>query len=908
MSTEQCASFGTLLRRHREAAGLSQEDLAERAGLTAKGIGALERGERRRPQPRTVQQLAAALGLSDQERAALIAAVPRVAGAGADLHLVSATPAMPPVTPPPGPAMHALPVPLTPLVGRERELAVVTALLRRDPHAGTPVRLLTLTGPGGVGKTRLALQVMGDLRADFMDDIAFVALAPLDDAALVISTIAKVLGVREAGGQSLNGTLHLALRDRRLLLLLDNFEHVDAATPEIVDLLMACPRLVALVTSRAALHVRGEQEYPIPPLVLPDLAHVPTAEEVASAGAVELFVQRARAASPAFALTQANAAAVAAICRRLDGLPLALELAAARIKLLSPTALLARLDRALPLLMDGARDLPERQQTMRTTIAWSYDLLPADEQTLFRRLAVFAGGWTLAAAEAVCAPEDEPEEAQDRALAGLSSLVDKSLIIRAGEGEAAPVEEVDASRFTMLETIREYGLERISETGEAGALRHRHAAYYLTYAETAAPELVGPELARHLPRLEREHDNLRAALAWARDGAGDVTAQGIGIGLRLAGALWRFWYTRGYLAEGRGWLDSLLARTANDSMGRARSVRATALYGLGMLSFRQGDYAYAARRLDESLSLYREEQDDQGIAAALNGLGLVALLQSEYAQAAALIDESIALIRALEDNDRLEIALTNRGDVAWLHGEYSLAAAQYEESLSLAEACDDRHGIATALDCLGKLARDQGDAGRAIALHERSAALCSELGDKWGYGFALANLGKAVRDQGDHGRASDLLEASLALFRDIGDRHTTAYALLCLAQIASDRGDDERAIALYRDSLTIHQDVGERVGLAECLAGIAGIVHRQAQTALAVRLYGAAASLRAAIGAPVPPADRGAYDQALAATRAALGHEAFAAEWAAGQVLPLGQMIAHVLRGEVGAAPRDTVV
>jgi predicted ATPase/transcriptional regulator with XRE-family HTH domain len=920
VGTLQSPSFGEVLRRYRRAAGLTQEELAEQARLSVRAIADLERGARRWPYKDTVALLADALALPAEERAALIAAARRPRAPAA----ARAAPPRPTASCERPPCLLLLP--LTPLLGREHEEAAVMHLLRRDPHAGAPVRLLTLTGPGGVGKTRLALQVAEALQDAYADGVVFVSLAALGDPALVAATLAQALGLRETGGAPLQESLVEALRLKHMLLLLDNFEQVGAAAPLLADLLSACRQLTVLVTSRAALHVQGEHHFDVPPLALPDAAQEPTAEAMARSPAVALFVQRAQAVRPTFQLTETTAPAVAAICRRLDGLPLAIELAAAWIKVLAPQTLLERLAGArgstpLQLLTDGGADRPWRQHTLRHTIVWSHDLLAGAEQALFRRLAVFAGGCSLDAAEAVCSPAwsvprpaaagptttspaarrappggAPSTEAGRSVLHGLAALVDKSLLRvedslstrdaghppqvgRTADPDAEP-------RFTMLETIREYARECLAASAEDDALRRAHATYFLALAEEAAPALTGPGQAAWLPRLEREQDNLRSALQWAQE-SGEPE-----VGLRLAGALWRFWYVRGQPSEGRGWLEGLLALAGSDGpAGVAASVRAQALHGAGVLARLLGDYGRATALHEESLTLRRGLHDTAGIAASLGGLGLVADHQGDYLRAAALYEEGLALCREIGDQWGSASMLSNLGQAAIHQGDYARAAALYAESLALARHIGDRWGIAVALNNVGDVARHQGDDGRAAAACDESLALFGALGDRRGRAYSLSNLGDVARDRGDDRTAATLYEQSLALRRELCDKQGVAMTLTNLGHVARAQGDHARARALYGESLLMYRQVDSPVGQAECLEGMAGVACAHQQYERAARLCGTAAALRAAIGSPLSPAEQATLQSMLATVGGALGAQMFAVAWATGRAMPLEQAV-----------------
>ena len=638
---------------------------------------------------------------------------------------------------------HNLPVQPTPLIGRESEVRAVCALLGR-----ADVRLVTLTGPGGTGKTRVGLQVAAELIDQFADGVCFVSLAPIGDPGLVASTVAQTLGLREMGGGPLLVSLKAYLRDRSLLLVLDNFEQVLTAAPLVAELLTACPGLKVLVTSRAALRLSGEHESPVPPLELPDPTHLPDLEALSQYEAVTLFIQRARAARPDFQVTNANAPAVAELCARLDGLPLAIELAAARVKLLSPQALLARLGRRLSLLTGGARDLPARHQTLRGTIDWSYDLLEAGERALFARLAVFVGGCSLEAAEAVCGGGDDPPP---DVLEDLALLVDKSLLRQAEGPDGEP-------RFGMLETIREYAAERLEASGEAETPRRRHAEYFLALAEQAAPELLGPRQGAWLDRLEREHDNLRAALAWALERGEEA------LGLRLAAVLGHFWAVRGYLGEGQGLLERALARWPE---------------------------APAPLR-----------------AEALSATGHLAYIRCEFDQAAALHEESLSLRRALGDRRGVALSLHYLGRVAHYQGDLDQAAALYDESLAIRRALGDERGVALSLNSSGVLARDRGDDERARTLYEESLALFRALGDTWGIGLLLNNLARVARDGEDWERTTALCAESLAVFRAVGDPHGIAWVLSNLVVVAQRRGAWELAARLYGAAETIREALG----------------------------------------------------------------------------------------------------
>ncbi|MDP9372367.1 MAG: tetratricopeptide repeat protein [Chloroflexota bacterium] len=802
----------------------------------------------------------------------------------------------PAVTPPsqpapvsPGARRHNLPAPLTRFVGRERELARVKELLfggpqlqEAHPPPGPCPRLVTLTGAGGSGKTRLALAVAVDIVTCYPDGVWLVELAALQDPALVPGAVTRALGVREQPGRAPLDTLVDALRDKSLLLVLDNCEHlVDACAHLATTLLGASPRLQLLATSRTALRVPGEVTWTVPPLRLPDPRQPLTAEALAGSEAVALFVDRSRWRLPAFAVTQQNASAVVEICRRLDGLPLAIELAAARVPVLAPEQLATRLDDALRVLTGGSRTAPSRQQTLRATLDWSYALLDERERTVFRRLAVFAGGWALAAAEAVCGDERVPG---DDVLTILAHLVDKSLVLAEAGAEAA--------RYRLLETVRQYAWEWLLESGETERIRQGHAEYYLALAETAETELTGPEQAAWLDRLEREHGNLRAALRWSLE-AGEAET-----GLRLAGALWQFWASHGHLGEGRRWLDAALTAVpglANpQSGGASTAVRAKALAGAGDLARNQSDSAAARAFLLESLALSRRSGDQQGVGKSLTNLGVLAAQQGDYPTARQLLDESLTLYRELGDQHGVASALNTLGVIAKQQGQYERAVRLYTESLALFRKLGNKQYLAKVLANLGVVGQLQGEYRLARELLEESLTFSRELGDKISIGNALHNLGVIAKRQGDYERAVRLYTESLELARQLGEKNISK-TLVTLGSLALRHGDHRRARALYAEALALCRELGDREVIAYCLEGLADVARVRGEADQAARLWGAAERLRETIGAPLSPVGRADYEHDVTAARAQLGQAAFAAAWAEGRAMPLEQVIAEVL-------------
>ena len=745
--------FGALLRRLREAAGLTQEELAVRAGLSRNAVGALERGLRRRPYPHTVRSLAHALGLSEEERTALLSAVPKESSADASLV--------------PEPATESnLPRPSTSLLGRDRELVEIRTFLREP-------RLLTLTGTGGVGKTRLAVEAARDVAQLFSDGAVFVALAPLGDSCFVIPAITQSLCLRESEGRTPPETLNAYLREKRLLLVLDNFEHVLDAAPEVAKLIEACPRLSVLATSRAPLRVRGEQEYPVPPLALPASTIAPSAEDLIGSASGRLFVERAREASPTFELTPHNSGAVAAICWRLAGLPLALELAAAQIRFLDPEALLSRLDQALSSV--GARDLPQRQRTMWATLDWSHDLLSVEERVLFRRSSVFVGGFSLEAAEAVGA---EPGAsggilAETTVLGALGRLVEQSLVT------ATLDEKGSGLRYGMLEPVRQYASVQLEESEEAEKTKRRHFAHYLAFAEEAdliyglltGTKLTGAEGEAWMDRVEREHDNLRASLGRAKE-RGDLEG-----GLRLAGSLCWFWWMRGHFREGSLWTEDFLKKVERGGLEAVDGARAKALLGAGMLSFGYGDLLGSTRFLQEGLATYRRLGNEAGTAATVALLGYLRRAQGDDERAQGLSEEGLRLSRYLGDNRSAAISLSTLGHVARHRGDLARAADLFGEALALWKKLEDRRGVAYSLCNLGVAALERSEAGHALELHEESFRLYEALQDKAGQAFALINLGDVARSLGDEGRAMSRYEEALVVHREQGNDRGISRAL-----------------------------------------------------------------------------------------------------------------------------------
>jgi predicted ATPase/DNA-binding XRE family transcriptional regulator len=784
-------AFGHHLKRLRVSADLTQEELAERAGVSARLISDLERGTIHRPRRDTVQLLADGLRLRGSERDTFVA-------------LARGQPVTPPdapVSPPP----YSLPRPPTPIVGRRQELATALALLL-DPE----VNLLTLIGTGGVGKTRLALEIGSRAIETIPDGAAFVDLAPVRTPELVLAAIARALKVQADPEVPLRQTVVDFMQRKRLLLILDNFEHVLVAAPVVADLLAACRELTILATSRKPLHIRAEHQFPVGPLTLPDLDKVLRPAELVEIPAVELFIRRAQAANRDFSLTTENARTIAEITVRLDGLPLAIELAATRANVLSPVALLAHLERRLPLLTRGFQDLPERQQALRATLDWSHDLLTTAEQTLFRRLAVFTGGCTLDGAAAVSGASSQPDSPQPdfRSPNGpllpdlLAGLVDTSLL-RPLSGDGGEL------RYGMLETVREYGLEHLAAADEEATVRRWHLTWCLDLAKRAEPELTGANQQHWFACLQTEHDNLRAALAWA------ISENDAEAALGLGGALYRFWATQGYYEEGRRWLEKALAL----SSGARSAPRGHALLGAGVMAFFQGSYDRAEELWQESLSLFRELGVTIGIAYSYGNLGLVADAQGDYERAIASYEEALALFRQLDDRTFIAYMLHNLGLIAYFQGHYERAMALYEESLALVRALEDRNSIAMTLGNLGLVAFVQGDYEKALALQQEALTLGRQLTNKPWLARGIEHFAHIAAATNEPKRAARLFGAAAALRAEFGatlppnDREFNArYIAESTAQV----GDDVFSAAWAE---------GEHMSSDEAIAYALGEVH-----------------------------------------------------------------------------------
>ena len=847
-------AFGALLRQQRIAAGLTQGTLAERAGLAARTIQDLERGIAH-PRRETVRRLVEVLVPRPEIRADFEAASPSprnrrgrpnrapVPRESADRHNLVPDLATRLVDWSVG--QSRIPEPLTRTVGREGEVVAIAEVL-------PTTRLLTLTGVGGVGKTRLAIEAARAAHADYPDGVWLVELAALAEPTLVPHTVARVLGIAEQPGRPLIETLAGVLQTRQTLLLLDNCEHLlDGCATLIQQLLMACDGLRVLATSREPLGVDGEVVWRVPPLSVPngDTASISGADPI-EYGAVRLFVDRARLVQPACALTVDSTPAVIEICRRVDGIPLAVELAAARVPFLTVRQIAERLDDQLGLLTHGRRTAVPRQRTLRATLDWSYDLLAEPEQTLLRRLAVFADGWTLEAAETVCAGEDVD---RTTVLDLLSRLVDASLVI-AGEraGEA---------RYRFLEPVRQYALGRLQETPEETTVRDRHASWCLDLAEQAEPELWMADQIRWFERLEAEHDNLRAALAWSVS-----TDRDSEVALRLAGALCHFWDMGGYWGEGRQWLDDALRTAANDH--GPMTVRA--LVGAGLLTFRAG------------------------------------IGPGDFSRATMLLTEALELAKMHGDTRHVALALSRIAQVAQVQGHYETARRLHEEALALARRHADQLGIALTLDLIGRLAEWEGDYPRAVMVLDEALALHRDRGDQVSAAWTISMLSLVVRRQGAYERAISLGEESLALYRGLRDRNGLAFVLQNLGRVMNLQGDYARARSTFEESVRLWSDIGSRTQALRSLEGLAGVIGAQGWPDRAVRLLVATETLSASIGRALSRAEQDVYDQLLADARAKLDNDAFATAHAEGRAMSFNQAVAYALETPASRETRNT--
>jgi len=853
MAQPRASAFGTMLTEMRRAASLTQEELADRAELSVRTVSDLERGVNKMPRLATARLLADALGLTGQARVRFLDIAHQSVESG--IHK----------------KVPGFPVPLTPIIGRDRELAEIY-----NRHADGQ-RFITLVGPAGVGKTRLALEAALMHQSRDGRAIAFVDLTPINDAGRVLPAIAQALGVPMGSRQSVRDQLIAALHARSLLMVLDNFEQVLSAATDLVQVLVACPHLQLLVTSRVALHVRGEHVLSVAAFPLPDLTHLPPIDALLEQPVIQMFVERAHAIQPDFQLTSVNAPAVAAICVRLDGLPLAIELVVTHLRLLPPQALLAQMAHRLPFLADGPHDLPPHQQTMRQAIVWSYDRIPEAEQALFRRLAVFAGGWTPAAVQAL-----SPDDAAVPRL--IAALVEHHLVQPHSVATEA-WSDVLEPRFTLLEVMREFALEQLIAHGEEDNTRLQHAYYYADFAERIAPHPQHGGAPSQFRVLDHEHNNIRTTLGWLLDDQRvERCAERRLLALRLVSAMWGYWFIRGYLREGRRWLASALAESsASMSVQASKALRAKALNGLGWLADRQGDAVDAQTAYEESCELFQELNDTESVAGVLHNLGVLQLQHGRYHQAMPLLQRSLALqqqstndmrrvaslvalarLAFYQGADEEALALLREAEglahqpansplhavIAQLHSELALAQGVFADattyccaSLKLAKALAYNEGVAHSLVTLGVIAWRQGNSAKAQEYYEQSLEIARVQGDSRGTAVALLRLGELVLDRAEIQRARALAVESRAAFAIFDDPRGTAHCDQLLARAAWQAGNMAESVELWMQSLHACWQLGDRRSVVTCVQGLADIRRAQGEIAVAMWLEGATTEL-----------------------------------------------------------------
>lgn len=915
MFMSQAATFGLWLKQRRTDLGMTQQQLADEVRCSKVTIEKIESGKRR-PSDQIALQIARSFNVPAAEWRAFTEYARAEKDAEQMAHLTKG------MVHAPWRALYRaatnLPAPITSFVGREQLVESGVGAMRQ-----LQTRLLTIVGPPGIGKTRLSLQIAESLLGDFEDGVFFVALAPVRDPDLVVPEIAHAVGARESPGRSLMEALKAHLANKRLLLVLDNFEQVVEAGPRINELLQAGPWLKAIVTSRELLHLYGEHAFPVLPMSVPaagdtksgasdgkandkgngnygngNYSSYAAPERLLEYEAVRLFVERAVAAQPDFALTQQNSEQVVEICVRLDRLPLAIELAAARVKTLSLAEISLLLERKLELLMDGARDLPARQRALGSSIDWSYDLLGDHERAIFRRLSVMLGECSreailevvaLKPAQDDCAVgamhKEKGELEPDPIGEALDSLVDKNLVtISLARGDHLrrdPGNKV----YSMLETIREYASAKLQQSGEDTEVRERHARFYLALAEQAQTHLQGPEQAVWLEKLETAHDNLRAALDYLLAGKQSEMA------LRLSSALWRFWYLRAHLAEGKRWLGKALEQKD----GAPQALQADALNAAGNLAWASGDFDVARPAYQECLAICEAAGDKRGMSRPLNNLAVLAHAQGDYPRAIEYFEKSLALKRELGDIASIGSSLTGLGVVLQEQGDYERARALHNESLAFWKQTGSKHGIASSLTNLGITVASMGDTGYARALYDESMALRKELGDRQGIAALLINMGESEWSDGRYKAARDLYRQSLDIRRELNDKHGLASSLHHLGYATLLDRQPERALELLQESMTYLQELDDKTGMAEGLAGFAAVSVAQKQTHRAARLYGCVEHSLERLQRRLPPMDIAERNRNLEILRERMGQAALQISWQEGRSMELADGVAYAM-------------